>query len=87
MTELAAIREWGVIPQADRFAMLSQIHHPTLIAHGSKFVVVMLINAFLLAEHRPDAKLIIEPDASHGAQSLKHYNGRRSSPCRIEPSP
>ena len=69
LAELVAIREWGVIPQADRFAMLGQIHHPTLIVHGSKDVVVMPINAFLLAEHLPNAQLIMYPDASHGAQS------------------
>ena len=67
LAELAAIREWGVIPQTDRFAMLGQIHHPTLIVHGSKDVVVMPINAFLLAEHLPNAQLIMYPDASHGA--------------------
>jgi pimeloyl-ACP methyl ester carboxylesterase len=26
--EIAAIREWGIIPAGDRFAMLSKIHHP-----------------------------------------------------------
>ena len=29
----------------------------------------MPINAFLLAEHLPNAQLIMYPDASHGAQS------------------
>jgi pimeloyl-ACP methyl ester carboxylesterase len=76
--ELAAIREWGVIPTSDRFAMLGKIQHPTLIVHGNKDVVVMPINAFLLAEHLPNAQLIMYPDASHGAHSqhadvfLKH---------------
>jgi pimeloyl-ACP methyl ester carboxylesterase len=69
LAELAAVREWGVVPPTDRFAMLGQIHHPTLIVHGNKDVVVMPINAFLLAEHLPNAQLIIYPDASHGAQS------------------
>jgi pimeloyl-ACP methyl ester carboxylesterase len=69
LAELAAIREWGVIPKTDRFAVLCQIHHPTLIVYGSKDVVVMPINAFLLAEHLPNAQLIVYPDASHGAYS------------------
>jgi pimeloyl-ACP methyl ester carboxylesterase len=69
IAELVAIREWGVIPQTSRFAMLGQIHHSTLIVHGSKDVVVMPINAFLLAEHLPNAQLIMYPDASHGVQS------------------
>ena len=67
--EAAAIREWGVIPQTDRFAMLGQIHHPTLIVHGSKDVVIKPINAFLLAEHLANGQLIIYPDASHAALS------------------
>jgi pimeloyl-ACP methyl ester carboxylesterase len=49
--------------------MLNQIYHPTLVVHGSKDVVVTPINAFLLAEHLPDAQFIMYPDASHGAQS------------------
>ncbi len=69
MAELAALREWGSIPPTDRFAMLGQIHHPTLVVHGSKDVVVMPINAFLLTEHLPNAQLIMYPDASPGAQS------------------
>jgi pimeloyl-ACP methyl ester carboxylesterase len=69
IAELAAIREWGVIPQRDRFAMLGRIHHSTLVVHGNKDVVVKPINAFLLAEHLPNAQLIMYPDASHGSQS------------------
>jgi pimeloyl-ACP methyl ester carboxylesterase len=49
--------------------VLGQIHHPTLIVHGSKDVVVIPINAFLLAQHLPNAQLIKYPDASHGAYS------------------
>jgi len=37
--------------------------------HGSKDVVIMPINAFLLAEHLPNAQLIMYPDASHAAYS------------------
>ena len=74
LAQLAAIREWGVIPRADRFAMLGQIHHPTLIVHGSKDVVIMPINAFLLAEHLPNAQLIMYPDASHAAFSQYAVN-------------
>jgi pimeloyl-ACP methyl ester carboxylesterase len=41
LAEANAICEWGVIPQTDRFAMLGQIHHPTLMVHGSKDVVIL----------------------------------------------
>jgi len=69
IAQLESIREWGAIPSENRFAMLGNIHQPTLIVHGNKDVVVMPINAFLLAEHLPNAQLIMYPDASHGAQS------------------
>ena len=67
--QLEAIREWGSIPSTDRYAMLPRIHQRTLIVHGSKDIVVMPINACLLAQHLPDAQLVMYPDASHGAQS------------------
>lgn len=80
LAELAAIREWGATPSTNRFAMLKEIRHPTLVVHGIKDVVVNSINAFLLAQHIPNAQLIIYPDSSHGAQSqhatafLAHVN-------------
>jgi len=67
--QLAAIREWGTIPSTDRYARLARIRQRTLIVHGSKDIVVLPINAFLLAQHLPDAQLVMYPDASHGAQS------------------
>ena len=67
--QLVAIRGWGSIPSTDRYAMLPRIHQRTLVVHGSKDIVVMPINAFLLAQHLPDAQLVMYPDASHGAQS------------------
>jgi pimeloyl-ACP methyl ester carboxylesterase len=67
--QLEAIRDWGTIPSTDRFAMLARIHQRTLIVHGSKDIVVIPINAFLLAQHLSDAQLVMYPDASHGAQS------------------
>jgi pimeloyl-ACP methyl ester carboxylesterase len=67
--QLDAIREWGLIPSSDRYAMLSKIRQPTLVAHGSRDIVVQPINAFLLGQRLPDAQLVIYPDASHGAAS------------------
>ena len=67
--QLAPIREWGTIPSTDRDAMLAGIQQRTLIVCGNKDVVVMPINSFLLAQHLPDAQLVMYPDASHGAQS------------------
>lgn len=76
--EIAALREWGMVPSTNRFAMLQQIRQTTLIVHGNKDVVVMPINALLLVQHLPNAQLIMYPDASHAAFSqhadtfLKH---------------
>src|SRR5215831_19504443 len=68
VAQLAAIREWGRIPSTDRYATLKDITHPTLIAHGNKDIVVAPLNALILAEHLPNAQLIVYPDSSHGAQ-------------------
>jgi pimeloyl-ACP methyl ester carboxylesterase len=66
--QLAAIRDWGTIPASGRYATLKNITHPTLIVHGNKDVVVQPINALILAEHLPNAQLIVYCDSSHGAQ-------------------
>jgi pimeloyl-ACP methyl ester carboxylesterase len=67
--QLTAVREWGAIPSSDRYAILGKISQRSLIAHGNKDIVVIPINAFLLAQHLPNAQLVMYPDASHGAQS------------------
>ena len=67
VAQLAAIREWGTIPATERYATLKRITHPTLIVHGNKDIVVIPINAFILAEHLPNGQLIMYPDSSHGA--------------------
>jgi pimeloyl-ACP methyl ester carboxylesterase len=69
VAQLAAIREWGTIPATGRYAALNSIPHPTLIVHGNKDIVVTPINAFILAEHLPNAQLIMYPDANHAAYS------------------
>jgi pimeloyl-ACP methyl ester carboxylesterase len=66
--QLAAIREWGTVPPTGRYATLKNVTHPALIVHGNKDVVVAPINALILAEHLPNAQLIVYSDSSHGAQ-------------------
>jgi pimeloyl-ACP methyl ester carboxylesterase len=68
VAQLAAIREWGVVPATGRYEALNKITHPTLIVHGNKDIVVGPINALILAEHLPNAQLIVYSDSSHGAQ-------------------
>ena len=67
--QLRAIREWGEIPGTDRYAMLRTIRQPALIIHGTKDVVVDSVNAIILEQNLSDARLLMLPDASHGAQS------------------
>jgi len=76
--QLRAIRDWGEqrhhaalsgLPMTDRYAMLSTIGQPTLIVHGAEDVVVDPVNALILEEHLCDARLLMLPDASHGAPS------------------
>ena len=69
VAQLDAIREWGTIPAAGRYATLKNVTHPTLIVHGNKDIVVTPINAFILAKHLPNAQLIMYPDANHAAYS------------------
>ena len=68
VAQLSAVREWGTIPSRDRYAMLKGIKNHILIVHGNKDIVVSPINGLILAEHLPDAQLIVYPDSSHGAQ-------------------
>ena len=68
VAQLAAIREWGTIPATGRYSTLKEITHPTLIVHGNNDIVVPPMNALILAEHLPNAQLIVYSDSSHGAQ-------------------
>jgi pimeloyl-ACP methyl ester carboxylesterase len=67
--QLAAIREWGAVPSSNRYGTLKNISQKTLIVHGNKDIVVQPINALILAEQLPNARLVVYPDAGHGA----HY--------------
>ncbi len=69
VAQLAAIREWGTKAATGRYATLKSITHPAFIVHGNKDIVVTPINAFILAEHLPNAQLMMYPDSSHGAYS------------------
>ena len=68
VAQLAAIREWGTIPATGRYSTLKDITHPTLIVHGNQDIVVAPINALILAEHLPNAQLVVYSDSSHGAK-------------------
>ena len=67
--QLLALREWGKVPATDRYSMLTSILQPALIVHGNNDVVIDSVNATILEKRLANARLLILPDASHGAHS------------------
>jgi pimeloyl-ACP methyl ester carboxylesterase len=60
-----AIVEWG-IPDPSRLNRLAGITQPTLVAAGANDMMIPTVNSHLLADHLPNARLRIYPDAAHG---------------------
>ena len=60
-----AIVEWG-IPDPSRLNRLAGITQPTLVANGANDTMIPTINSQILADHLPNARLRIYPDAGHG---------------------
>ncbi len=67
--QVEALKEWGKVPATGRYEMLRNIPHPTLIVHGNQDIVVQPINGLILAQHLPNAQLMVYTDSSHAA----HY--------------
>jgi pimeloyl-ACP methyl ester carboxylesterase len=63
--QLTAISAWGVRDDT-RLQRLDSIQQPVLVANGDNDEMVPTKNTYLLAEHLPNAKLSIYPDAGHG---------------------
>ena len=61
-----AIKSWGV-PKGERYAKLKEIKQPALVFDGIDDVMIPTINSYILAQHLPDARLILYPDSGHGA--------------------
>lgn len=68
----AAFRAWGQVPESNRYARLPDIKQPALVVNGSNDILIKTINSYILAQHLPNAKLIIYPDSGHG--SLYQYH-------------
>ena len=64
--QMAAIAAWKTHP-GEPFKYLQNIQQATLVVSGNHEVIVYSINAFYLAQHLPNAKLILYPDANHGS--------------------
>jgi pimeloyl-ACP methyl ester carboxylesterase len=63
--QLDAFTAWG-IPDRTRLNRLAGIRQPVLVANGDNDIMVPTPNSHLLAEHLPDARIEIYPDAGHG---------------------
>jgi pimeloyl-ACP methyl ester carboxylesterase len=61
-----AIKSWGE-PNGERYARLKEIQQPTLVFNGVDDVMIPTINSYILAEHVPNARLVLYPDSGHGA--------------------
>jgi pimeloyl-ACP methyl ester carboxylesterase len=62
-----AIGAWGAVPETNRYATLKRIRQPVLVVNGNHDIMVPTVNSHILAQHIPDATLIIYPDSGHGA--------------------
>jgi pimeloyl-ACP methyl ester carboxylesterase len=60
-----AIVEWG-IPDTSKLNRLSGICQPTLVTSGDNDTMIPPINTHILAQHIPNARVRIFPDAGHG---------------------
>jgi pimeloyl-ACP methyl ester carboxylesterase len=78
--QAAAIVDWEQ-QHGDRYADLRQITQPTLVVNGNRDIMAPTINSYILAQHIPNASLIIYPDSGHGSlfqypELFVHHAGR-----------
>jgi pimeloyl-ACP methyl ester carboxylesterase len=64
--QIAAFRAWERV-DGERFGELRRITQPCLVVNGKLDTMIPVRNSYLLAEHLPDATLLIYPDAGHGS--------------------
>lgn len=69
--QMSAVADWGDQP-GERFAYLRNIQQPTLVVSGTHDVIVYTVNSLYLAQNLPNAKLVLYPDANHGAWYQYH---------------
>lgn len=63
--QLVAITRWGV-GEGDSYATLARITQPTLVVNGHHDIMVPTVNAFILQQRLPNARLVLYPDSGHG---------------------
>jgi pimeloyl-ACP methyl ester carboxylesterase len=64
--QIAAFRAWERV-DGERFAELREITQPSLVVNGIRDIMIPVRNSYMLAEHLPNAILLIYPDAGHGS--------------------
>jgi pimeloyl-ACP methyl ester carboxylesterase len=64
--QIAAFRAWERV-DGERFGELRRIMQPCLVVNGMLDRMIPVRNSYLLAEHLPNAMLLIYPDAGHGS--------------------
>jgi pimeloyl-ACP methyl ester carboxylesterase len=62
----AAFREWEQ-PMEARVSDLGDVHQPTLVVNGIHDEMIPVSNSYRLAEHLPNAVLLVYPDSGHGS--------------------
>jgi pimeloyl-ACP methyl ester carboxylesterase len=63
--QFAALTGWG-IPDQSKLNRLAGITQPVFVANGDNDTMMRTENSRLLADHLPNAQLLIYPDAGHG---------------------
>ena len=64
--QLKAIAKWAQPKTDHNYDWLQNIPHPVLVTNGIEDIMVPTKNSYILAEHLPNAQLIIYPDSGHG---------------------
>src|SRR3954452_17165613 len=64
--QIAAFRAWERV-HGERFRELRRIAQPCLVVNGMLDAMIPVRNSYMLAQHLPDATLLIYPDAGHGS--------------------
>ena len=64
--QVAAFRAWERV-DGERFTKLRRITLPCLVVNGVFDNMIPVRNSYFLAEHLPDATLLVYPDAGHGS--------------------
>ena len=74
--QIAAFREWEQ-ESAERFASLASIAQPCLVVNGVHDAMIPVVNSYRLAEHLPNAVLLVYPNSGHGALFQFHESFTR----------